>query len=249
MNAAAAQPDPTAPMSRRMPEMMLRPASGNVFEATVEQLATTIRLGVFVHGQLLPPERELAERLGVSRNTLREAIAALRESGFVQTRRGRGGGSVVVYEAPTPGHTNRTVRSGAALADALDFRRIVEPGAAALAARRTLSADQRSWLSEALADVEGAPDAAAHRLADSRLHLAIATLAGSPMLMESVTRVQAALHELLGAIPVLRTNINHSNDQHQAVVAAILADDEFVARTAMEEHCDATAALLRGLLG
>ena len=94
-----------------------------------------------------------------------------------------------------------------------------------------------------------APDAKAHRVADSRLHLAIATLCGSPMLIESVTRAQSALHELLTAIPVLPTNIAHSTEQPEAIVAAILAGDPEAARTTMEEHCDATSALLRGLLG
>ena len=187
-----------------LPHVVLRPASGNAFEATVEQLATAIRLGVFTDGEQLPPERELAERLGVSRNTLREAIAALRESGLVTTRRGRGGGTVVRYVGQEPGTAAVQVRTGAALAD---------------------------------------------RLADSRFHLAVATLSGSPMLVEAVTRAQAALHELLSAIPVLPTNIAHSNDQHDAVVAAILGGDAEAARGAMEEHCDATAALLRGLLG
>ena len=59
----------------------------------------------------------------------------------------------------------------------------------------------------------------------------------------------AALNELRAAIPVLPTNIAHSNDQHDAVVRAILDGDDARAREAMEEHCDATAALLRGLIG
>lgn len=235
-----------------LPDAVLRPASGNAFEATVEQLATAIRLGVLRDGELLPPERMLAEQLGVSRSTLREAIAALRDHGLITTRRGRGGGSVVTYAGPDldPAATPaRPIRVGPALLDVLDFRRIVEPGAAALAASRTLAADQRAWLLEAMAEVSSAPDDSAHRLADARLHLAIATVAGSPMLIESVTRAQAALGELLAAIPVLRTNIAHSNDQHEAVVRAILSGDTRTARAAMEEHCDATAALLRGLIG
>lgn len=233
-----------------LPEVVLRPASGNAFEVTVEQLATAIRLGVFTLGQALPPERELAERLGVSRNTLREVIAALRDSGLVTTRRGRGGGTVVTYAGVEPGSAPAVaVRTGAALADALDFRHVIEPGAAALAAGRPLAADQRAWLLESVRAVREAPDNAAHRLADSRLHLAIATLSGSPMVIEAVTRAQAALHEMLTAIPVLRRNIEHSNDQHDAVVAAILGGDPDGARAAMAEHCDATAALLRGLLG
>lgn len=232
-----------------LPLVVLRAASGNAFEVTVEQLATAIRLGVFTDGDQLPPERELAERLGVSRNTLREAIAALRESGLVTTRRGRGGGTVVTYSGLEPGTGAVPVRTGAALADAMDFRRVVEPGGAALAATRALSADQRAWLLESARAARSAPDSAAHRLADSRFHLAIATLSGSPMLIEAVTRAQSALHELLTAIPVLPPNIAHSNDQHDAVVAAILGGDPEAARLTMEEHCDATAALLRGLLG
>lgn len=231
----------------RLPDAVLRPAVGNVFETTVEQLATAIRLGVFVAGDQLPPERELAERLGVSRNTLREAIAALRESGLVHTRRGRGGGTEVTYEGDA-GVSPAPVRRGAALDDALEFRRVVEPGAARLAATRALSRDQREWLLESVREVRAA-DPAGHRIADSRLHLAIATVTGSPMVVEAVTRAQAALGELLAAIPVLRVNIAHSHAQHDAVVAAILAGDADDARTQMEEHCDATSALLRGLIG
>ena len=236
-----------------LPEVVLRPITGNAFECAVEQLATAIRLGALADGELLPPERELSERLGISRNTLREAIAALRESGLVATRRGRSGGTRVTYtgQAPAAGAPSAGlfVRSGAALTDALTFRRVVEPGAAWLAATQPLAGDQRAWLAESLQQVEQAIDAAAHRVADSRLHLAIATLSGSPMLIDAVTRSQAAVHEMLMAIPVLRRNIEHSGEQHRQIVAAILGGDADGARAAMEEHCDATSALLRGLIG
>ncbi|GAB3595340.1 GntR family transcriptional regulator [Angustibacter peucedani] len=238
---------------QRLPQAVLRPVrDGNAFEATVEQLATSVRLGVFVTGEQLPPERELAETLGVSRTTLREAIAALREAGMVQTRRGRGGGTVVVHRAPDPG-SGVVVGPGTGLTteqmrDALDFRRVVEPGAAALAAARDLSSDQRAWLVASRQDVEGAADVAEHRQADSRLHLALATVSGSDLLVAAVTQVQGALHEMLTAIPVLAPNISHSNAQHRAVVDAVLAGDPSAARRSMEEHCDATSALLRGLL-
>jgi GntR family transcriptional repressor for pyruvate dehydrogenase complex len=234
--------------SSRLPDAVLRPAVGNAFETTVEQLATAIRLGVFVAGEQLPPERVLAERLGVSRNTLREAIAALRDSGLVRTRRGRGGGSEVTYLGEEPAGPGAPVRRGAALEDALEFRRVVEPGAARLAATRQLAGDQREWLRSSAREARAA-DPGALRIADSRLHLAIATVTGSPMLVEAVTRAQAALGELLAAIPVLPANIAHSHDQHDAVVGAILAGDAEAARATMEEHCDATSALLRGLIG
>src|SRR4051794_32459829 len=140
-----------------LPRAVLRPVRGHhAFEACVEQLATAIRLGVYPLGTTLPAERDLAARLEVSRATLREAMAALREAGPVETRRGRGGGTVVTLKPRSP-----SARAAARLRDdqrhdwldALDYRRIVEPGAAWLAARADLSAVRREELERAHADV------------------------------------------------------------------------------------------------
>ena len=87
----------------RLSDVVLGPVRGHhAFEGCVEQLATAIRLGIFPTGTVLPPERDLADRLGVSRATLREAMAALREAEMVRTTRGRGGGTVVAYEPVSP---------------------------------------------------------------------------------------------------------------------------------------------------
>ena len=231
----------------------MRPVRGHhAFEACVEQLATAIRLGVYPFGSALPPERELAERLEVSRATLREAMAALRAAGLVETRRGRGGGTVVTMkpQGPSARTADRTTAAQRAdWLDALSFRRVVEPGAAAIAASRTLDDRQRATLETAHRAVAEASSRARHRQADSRFHLTIASLSGSPRVVESVTSVQASLHEMLSAIPVLQTNISHSDKQHAALVRAVLEGRPDRARQTMEEHCDDTAALLRGLLG
>src|ERR1700760_3855909 len=82
---------------------MWRPGrGGNAFEITVSRLAQAIRLGLVPVGERLPPERELAERLQVSRVTLREAIGALREAGLLESRRGRSGGTFVVRATADP---------------------------------------------------------------------------------------------------------------------------------------------------
>jgi GntR family transcriptional repressor for pyruvate dehydrogenase complex len=245
--------DPAHRGRHDLTEAVLRPARGyHAFEACVEQLATTIRLGVYPLGSTLPSERELADRLNVSRSTLREAMAALREAGLVETRRGRGGGTVVTLKPRTP-----SARAAARLTDerrhewldSLVFRRIVEPGAAALAARTDLDPLALAQLDEAHAQVARARRAADHRQADSRFHLTIAALTGSPRMVEAVTSVQATLHEMLLAIPVLDANIAHSDRQHATLVRAIRRGNHDRARAVMEEHCDDTAALLRGLLG
>jgi GntR family transcriptional repressor for pyruvate dehydrogenase complex len=242
----------TAP-EHHLPEAVLRPVRGHhAFESCVEQLGTAIRLGVYPRGTTLPAERELSGRLQVSRATLREAMAALRQAGLVETTRGRGGGTVVTLKPGTP--------SGRAAAritpakrrdwlDSLEYRRIVEPGAAALASSRTLSDVRLAQLEQAHAEVTSARKPAEHRQADSRFHLTVASLTDSPRTIEAVTSVQATLHEMLLAIPVLDANIAHSDRQHARLVRAILARKPDLARRAMEEHCDDTAALLRGLVG
>jgi len=216
----------------------------------VEQLATAIRLGAYSTGSTLPAERDLAERMAVSRATLREAIAALRQAGMVETTRGRGGGTRVVYRPPAPSREERAGLSGRReeLLDSLVMRRVVEPGACWAAASRELSASERMLLTSALIEVEQARDPARHRQADSRLHLALATASGSRLLLDAVTRAQSSLHDMLQAIPVLEANIAHSDTQHRAIVHAVLEGDAGRARRVMERHCDDTAALLRGLL-
>ena len=237
--------------SIELSETVLRAVRGHhVFEGCVEQLATSIRLGVYPRGTSLPPERELADRMGVSRATLREAIAALRSADFVQTTRGRGGGTVVSYRPRKP--SSRRARALAPrsleLRDTLVFRRVVEPGACHVAAGRELSADQRRFLSAAHDEVAAATDPAEHRQADSRFHLAVAAVTESPLTVRSVAAVQSDLHDMLSAIPVLETNIAHSSRQHRTILSAILRGDATTARRVMESHCDDTAALLRGLL-
>ena len=232
--------------------VLLRPVRGpHAFEACVEQLATSIRLGAYPVGAVLPPERELAERMTVSRATLREAMAALRQAGLVETRRGRGGGTIVTRGPSLQARLSAKQKAArrSEWLDALTYRRIAEPGACALAASVELDERSRRSLARALEAVSAAHQKGTHRQADSRLHLTIATLTGSARVLESVTSVQASLDEMLRAIPVYEANIAHSDRQHRTIVAAILEGDASRARRAMERHCEDTAALLRGLLG
>jgi GntR family transcriptional repressor for pyruvate dehydrogenase complex len=223
----------------------------NAFEVTVERLAQSIRLGVLSDAERLPPERELADTFGVSRVTLREAIKALRDVGLLESRRGRGGGTFVVSPRQRPTKvvpTEKVTRSWrTSLEDSLALRRVVEPGAASLAATKTLTAADRAALRRYLGEATDC-DPDSRRLADSRLHMAIAALGGSASVTAVVADVQLRLDELLRAIPVIAANIAHSNVQHAAIVDAILAGDAPRAGVLMEEHVDGTAALLRGFL-
>ncbi|NIZ93326.1 FadR/GntR family transcriptional regulator [Kineococcus rubinsiae] len=221
--------------------------AGNAFEETVERLLQAVRLGIVATGERLPPERELAARLGVSRVTLREAIRSLAEAGLVESRRGRSGGTFVVTDRG-PAGAPAAAPDPADLRDALRLRRVLEVGAVELAAERTLSEAVRADLAHRL-ELATATTLTEHRAADSRLHLALAEAAGSPSLVTAVADVRMRVNASLDRIPFLPPNLANSHAQHREVVAAVLAGDPGRARTAMHEHLDATAALLRGFLG
>ncbi|MEV0072491.1 MULTISPECIES: FadR/GntR family transcriptional regulator [unclassified Amycolatopsis] len=229
-------------------EALFRPVrAGNAFEETVERLLQAIRLGVVGAGERLPSERELAERLGVSRVTLREAIRALADAGYVESRRGRYGGTFVNENLPEPPPSKTREIDAAAFEDALCLRHVLETGAAEAAAARTLSPADRQHLKTTLAEAAAA-DLVDYRRKDSRLHLAIAEVTASSSLTTAMADARTRVNQLLDRIPLLEPNLDHSNAQHEAIVDAILAGDPVAARHAMTEHIEGTASLLRAFL-
>jgi DNA-binding FadR family transcriptional regulator len=239
-------------MGEPPPSAFLRPVrAGNAFEETVERLLQAIKLGGFAHGDKLPPERELAALLGISRVTLREAIRALQDSGYLEVRRGRYGGAFVTYRQPAP--TQDDLREAvdamgpAEVADALTFRMATDCGAALALASMELTPRQQETLRARLADVNEAGPADYRRM-DTAFHLSIAELTGSTLLTAACADARMRVTDLLNAIPVLGPNIEHSAAQHAAIVEAILARDPEAARKAVMEHVAGTAALIRGFL-
>ncbi len=232
---------------------VLRPVrQGNAFEETVERLLTVIKLGMVAPGDRFPAERELAAQLGISRLTLREAIRELHDAGYVCSRRGRFGGTFVTYTWPAPDRRELrrlAIEDADKLTDALTFRLAVEAGAAEILATQVATDEgARASLLARLADVKAAGPQDYRRL-DTLFHLSIAELTGSSLLAAACADARMRLNDFLNAIPVLQRNINHTAGQHGAIVDAILAGDAPAARTAVAEHLEGTAALLRGFLG
>ena len=234
------QPEPV-PFS----DALLRPLT-NPFEDTVGRLLATIRLGVLAPGDSLPPERELAAKLGVSRDTVRDAIKSLADAGYLVSRRGRYGGTFLADELPAPSEDEVGV-SHDEVDDALRLREILEVGAARMAATRDLTVADREGLRARLAELRAASPEDYRRL-DSRLHLAIAEAAGSPSLVPLVAENRMRVNALLDRIPLLQRNISHSDAQHEAIVSAILAGDPEEAAAAMLTHVGGSSALLHGFL-
>ncbi len=242
-------PQPAYDFDRLPPELIFRSIrSRNLFEETVARLGQAIKLGVVPRGERFPTEREIAERLRVSRVTVREALRALEQAGLVEIRRGRHGGAYVVRSdvKQSTRHARRLMKAmGTELDDALDYRRAIEPTIVELAAERH-AAQQLARARELLEESKAVPPTG-FRGADSRFHLALAEMAGSRSLAAAEADVQLRLSELLAAIPILDESIRHSHAQHEKILRAIARRDGVRARAVMVEHIEATADLLRGL--
>lgn len=236
-------------------DALFRPVrAGNAFEETVGRLLQAIRLGIVPPGAALPPERDLAARFSVSRDTVRDAIRSLSDAGFLLSRRGRYGGTFVVEDPPKPvaslaidGLAASVPPDAGQIEDVLALREILEVGAARAAAARSLSAVDRELLWSRLRETAAA-SADDYRRLDSRLHLTIGELVGAPSLVPMLADNRTRLNELLDDIPLLPPNIEHSNEQHEQIVIAILTGDAERAASAMQEHLEGSAALLRAFL-
>src|SRR6266436_5989224 len=113
-----------------------------VYELVVERIRRAIHIGTYVPGDRLPPERTLAEQLGVSRTTVREAIRVLEGQGYVEIRRGATGGVIMLDRGQTEERLGLIIRERLPeLEEIVDFRIAVESRAARLAALRRTAAD------------------------------------------------------------------------------------------------------------
>jgi DNA-binding FadR family transcriptional regulator len=234
-----------------------------------------IKLGMVLPGQRLLPERELAEKLGISRPTVREAIRSLAQLGYLEIRRGRNGGAYIKERPVDP--SSASVRRAAAelgpeLGETFDLRMVLEPGAAMLAADRATQAD-KDLLDDALRTLSAAPRltyppserlvrdeppvaetsgeasfSLSYRLADQRLHLLIAEIARAPAVAKLIVKVNVRLSDLVRQTPQLEAALHHSDEQHDRIVQAIKQGDRDAARTATEEHVASTATYVRGFL-
>jgi GntR family transcriptional repressor for pyruvate dehydrogenase complex len=219
------------------------------FEETVERLGTAIRLGLLGPGTRLPPERELAEQLGISRSTLRQALTTLTQSGHLLSQRGRTGGTFVAAAPPMAESSGLSLeRLEGPWRDLLDYRVAVEAGSVLLAAERATPA-ALDRLGEQVAAMAGCcEDFTAYRRADVFFHLGLAEAARSPRLVGAMTEVQGGMSELIAHIAHPPEVLEHSNAQHRQLVELLRRGDGPRAARLVREHLEGTEHILAGLM-
>jgi DNA-binding FadR family transcriptional regulator len=213
------------------------------FEETVERLGTAIRLGLLAPGSQLPPERELAEQLGIARSTLRQALTTLGQSGHLVAQRGRGGGTFVAAAPPLAGGDGRLRDDWR---EVLDARVAFECGVALLAAER-LDDEAAAGLEALIARMDEASEFEDYRRADVRFHIAIAEATGTPRLVASATELQGEVSELIMLIAHPPVVLRHANDEHRRLLRCLRAHDGPGTVKVMRAHLAGTEHIIAGL--
>ena len=213
-------------------------------ERAARRIAEAIGLGLLDVGDRLPSESELAERFGIAAMTLREALALLRDAGYIETRRGRGGGTFVraVHpQLPAPSTRSQQLAelSLGDLRDVTDYREALEGGAAALAARRA-SIEHITELQLLVDAMAEADDYATFRRLDRRFHISIAASTGSRRLTRAVGRIQAELRDVFSVTAHPDEGLGFTNGQHRAILGAVVQGDAQAAHDAMVGHVQST---------
>ena len=213
------------------------------YEVVVRYLRRAIHLGEFPPGSKLPRERDLAEHLGVSRATLREALRQLKGEGYIEIHRGQRGGVFVRDERASRDALRRWFDDqGSDMAAVFDFREMVESLAARRAAAR---ADDVLFdrLTELNKHMEETLEIGAFRLADVRFHMAIAEAADARLVRQAVEEARAALFVPFQLLE-LEGMRARSVPEHARIIEAIRAGDGQTAAAEMAEHVRGTATAL-----
>ena len=212
-----------------------------LYRQIADQIVTLIEKGEYASGGRLPPERDLAKQLGVSRPSVREALIALEVEGYVEVRVGSG----VYVQGARPVARASSLSSETGPFELIRARWLIEGECAALAAKSATKAQVRA-MDDALdameADREGGGDPLA---ADRLFHLRLAEGSGNSAL---VLAVQTLWDQRMGP---LFLRLEHHFDspelwgvairEHREVLAAIQKHDAAAARAAMRRHMNHAA--------
>lgn len=210
-------------------------AEPRLYRAVLDKMLLLIGSGEYPAGGRLPPERELAERFGVSRPTIREAVIALEALGKVHVKTGSG-----IYVLEQHPDLDKDIEQISPF-ELTEARAIVEGEAAAIAAKLITDEellDLKSSLRE-MAEENDLGDLASGD-ADRRFHQIIARATRNTMLMSLIERMWFVRNNAPKVFHAYQSICEKDGarrvEEHQVIYAALLNHDPAGARTAMHEH-------------
>src|SRR2546429_4374803 len=216
-----------------------REPRGTASEEVIPQLREMIHRGELRPGDRLPPERDLAKLLGVSRPTLRAAIRSLAAVGVLQSR--QGAGTFVVKTEGSPSLDSSPLRLMASLhgftsGEMFEARQSLEMAIAGLAAERATS-EQMTTMAEEIAGMYASLDEPEQFLFhDMRFHQTVAAASGNRILTSLMNMVATILFDARSKTVKRAKDLKESAEMHRRIYRAIRQHNWQDARTAMRDH-------------
>jgi GntR family transcriptional repressor for pyruvate dehydrogenase complex len=220
-------------------------------DAAIDQIRNLIRSGALPPGSRLPPENELAAQLGLSRNSMREAVKALEMVRVLDVR--RGDGTYVTSLEP------RLLLEGLGLAvdllqdesvlSVVEVRRLLEPAATGLAAQR-ITDEALARLEERLREMdEAGSDAERQVAADAAFHLEVFAATRNQTLLSVLDGLSSlTLRARIWRAVVEADAITETLQQHRAIFSALAARDRPLAEAAALMHVTTSENWLRNVM-
>jgi GntR family transcriptional repressor for pyruvate dehydrogenase complex len=211
-----------------------------LYEQIVQQIEDSVLNGSLKPGDQLPAERDLAQRLGVSRTAVREAVKALREKGLVEAYSGRGTFITDGTSQAARQSFDLMVKIGQqeGAPHLAELRLILEPGIAALAAAR-IQEPELVAMREAVAVMDRAQrDPGAFIEADLDFHLALAEAAANPLILSLIDSIVGLLREQRIKIFNVEGGPQRGQLHHKRILEAVERRDPEMARSAMRAHLE-----------
>ncbi len=208
-------------------------------EGVVAQLRDMIHKGQLLLGDRLPPERDLAKLLGVSRPTLRAGIRSLTAVGILQSR--QGAGTFVAEAEDSPTLDSSPLRMMAALHgftsdEMFEARLALEMSIAGMAAERATS-EQITLMSEEIAGMYASLDEPEQYLVhDMRFHQTVAAASNNRILTSLMNMIATILFDSRSKTVKRAKDLKQSAEQHHNIYRAMRERDPQAARTAMHDH-------------
>jgi GntR family transcriptional repressor for pyruvate dehydrogenase complex len=213
-----------------------------LYEQIADHIEELVGAGKLRQGDRLPPERELAEKFGVARGVVREAVKLLGARGLVTIQPGRGTFIAKIGSDSISDHLGRFFRLGnKSHSDLNELRRILEVEIAFLAAQRANAEDLAEMCCAIQAMDDNITSAEKYIAADMDFHLALAKAAQNEMFPLLIEVLADLLRESRQMIFQVTGAPQRGQVWHRRIYAAVEKRDTQAAREAMQQHLQQVA--------
>lgn len=212
-------------------------------------LRERIRSGELAVGTRLPAQRDLSAALGVSRQSIQDALFELEKDGLIEILRGSQGGSFVVAKSLSPRAVRKWIESNIDELEAIiEFRLAVEKQIGILACRRR-SVEDLETMQRAIDELpSGEAPRSAFRAADGKFHAALARTAGNVRLEQALRKSRSDMFIPTDSLQ-FEDEVDCTRREHQEIVAALKARDESAAAELVEKHIEQTRLAILRIVG